>query len=378
VGVVQTAAGAEAEQWALTTKEQHARKGRSVRRRENPVKREAVGHTKMKRLCRRLSIPTWQAVGLLESLWHLTARETPRGDIGKLPDETIALAIDYRGNEAEMLEALVASGWLDPDPVCRLVVHDWADHADDAVQMRLARNRQFFASGRAPKLTRLTGQERQAAQEFYVTAGTLRQASCAQIPDLCAREEGNETSATEPCAQPQQSCAQNAQLGALPEPKPLPEPEPGPEPGPFDDSPDSRKHRANSGEFTKECPQPQAQTPNQGRKHTPEDRRRFAITITRMTGRAQTDVDLDGVLAALCDHPVEGFCNYLQRLPAKFQLGGRNAPRKPGCGWFISTARTYVRTEVTQSPTENRCRHGKTIGSCCNDPASHEAMTNSF
>ena len=76
------------------------------------MKREAVGHTKMKRLCRRLDIPQWQGVGLLESIWHLTAREAPRGDIGKLSDEDIALAIDYRGDESKLIEALIASGWL--------------------------------------------------------------------------------------------------------------------------------------------------------------------------------------------------------------------------------------------------------------------------
>jgi hypothetical protein len=74
------------------------------------MKREAVGHTKMKRLCRRMDIPLWQAVGLLESLWHLTARECPAGDIGKLSDEDIALALDYRGDESAMIEAVCSVG----------------------------------------------------------------------------------------------------------------------------------------------------------------------------------------------------------------------------------------------------------------------------
>jgi hypothetical protein len=63
------------------------------------MKRQAMSHTKMKRLCRRLDSPLWQCVGILESIWHLTARETPRGNIGKLSDEDIAVAIDYRGDE---------------------------------------------------------------------------------------------------------------------------------------------------------------------------------------------------------------------------------------------------------------------------------------
>ncbi len=131
------------------------------------MKREAITHTKMKRLCRRFDIPLWQGVGLLETLWHLTARETPRGNIGKLSDEDIALALDYRGDESKLIDALVETGWLDHHPTHRLIVHDWSEHADDAVHMRLARMRQFFADGRSPKITRLAGEERRSAQAFF-------------------------------------------------------------------------------------------------------------------------------------------------------------------------------------------------------------------
>jgi hypothetical protein len=147
------------------------------------MKREAIGHTKMKRLCRRLNVPLWQAVRLLESIWLLTGREVPRGDIGKLTDEDIALAIDYRGDESELIEALVSSGWIDRDATDRLIVHDWHVHADDAVHMRLARARLYFVGGYAPKLTRLSQNERGALNKFYTrqahgvrTASTLRSA----------------------------------------------------------------------------------------------------------------------------------------------------------------------------------------------------------
>ncbi len=173
------------------------------------MKREAIGHTKMKRLCRRLDLPLWQAIGLLESIWQLTAREAPRGDLGKLRNEDIALAIDYRGDEDAMIDALVSTGWLNLDPEARLVVHDWADHADDAVHMRLARARHYFVGGRAPKLSRLTGKEREAAHEYY---------------QACAQEHAH---ADRP------PCAQNASASAVPEPRQSPappEPEPEPEP----------------------------------------------------------------------------------------------------------------------------------------------------
>jgi hypothetical protein len=178
------------------------------------VKREAMAHTKMKRLCRRLDLPLWQAVGLLECLWHLTAREAPRGDIGKLSDEDIALALDYRGDESVMIEALVQSGWLDRHPTERLSVHDWADHSDDATNMRLARSRQFFCCGRPPKLTKLTNAERDAAHKFYF---------CAPEPEHGVRTDLDVV---------RTPCAQNGDLSALPEPEPVPVPEPVPPPEP--------------------------------------------------------------------------------------------------------------------------------------------------
>ncbi len=111
------------------------------------MKREARNHSKMKRLCRKLDIPIYQGVGLLESIWHLAATEAWRGDIGKLSNEDIALAIDYRGDEDKLIDALVSSGWLDLDGTHRLLVHDWPEHADQAVQKRAERSRRLGHGG---------------------------------------------------------------------------------------------------------------------------------------------------------------------------------------------------------------------------------------
>ena len=132
------------------------------------LKREAIDHTKLKRLCRRLKIPVYVAVGILETLWHVTAKQTPRGDIGKLSDEEIAIGLDYPETDLPgLLAALIDCGWIDPDPTFRLVIHDWPEHADDAVHMRLARHRQTFAVGVTPKTTRLPKWEREEADNFF-------------------------------------------------------------------------------------------------------------------------------------------------------------------------------------------------------------------
>jgi hypothetical protein len=100
----------------------------------------------MKRLCQRLKIPQYAAVGILESLWHLTAKEAPQGDIGKLSNEDIALGLDWRGDPGKLVTSLLSCHWLDDSPTHRLVVHDWHEHADEAVKKRMVRNHLSFLS----------------------------------------------------------------------------------------------------------------------------------------------------------------------------------------------------------------------------------------
>lgn len=86
------------------------------------------------------------AVGVLESLWHVTAREAPQGDIGKLTDKTIAKLIGWTRDPEALINPLREHNWLDPHPVHRYVVHDWHDHADDALRKRLERAKLPFLS----------------------------------------------------------------------------------------------------------------------------------------------------------------------------------------------------------------------------------------
>lgn len=92
------------------------------------------GMVKFKRLQRRLGLPLWQAIGLLEALWTLTAKDAPCGDIGKFSNEDIAAWLEYAGDHDDLIAALVSSGWLDECEDYRLVVHDWAEHAPNFVK----------------------------------------------------------------------------------------------------------------------------------------------------------------------------------------------------------------------------------------------------
>ncbi len=66
---------------------------------------------------------------MLEVLTHVVNEYTPRGDIGKLEDEDIAQRLEWEGDAGSLVRSLVASGWLDPHPIHRFIMHDWPEHA---------------------------------------------------------------------------------------------------------------------------------------------------------------------------------------------------------------------------------------------------------
>jgi len=115
-------------------------------RKARNVKAGTHNMIKFKRLQRCLKLPLWQAVGLLEALWQLTAKDTPRGDIGRFSDEDIAAWLEYDGNALELTEALEESGWLDYSEEHRLVVHDWHMHAPNYVKGNVSRHLGGFVS----------------------------------------------------------------------------------------------------------------------------------------------------------------------------------------------------------------------------------------
>jgi hypothetical protein len=117
------------------------------------LKRGTPDHPKVSVLMQVLGCTRQSAIGILELLWHFTARYAPRGDIGRWSDERIAAGLYWTGDPASVVSALTRSGWLDPHPSLRLVVHDWHDHADDTTKKHLKRQRLTFLS----KVRRVSG-----------------------------------------------------------------------------------------------------------------------------------------------------------------------------------------------------------------------------
>lgn len=110
------------------------------------MKRGTPDHPKT-RICQHLlGLRRYQVVGVLESLWHFAANYAKRGDIGKWSDVELAKAIDWDGDATVLITALVDSGYIDRCGVNRLVIHDWADHADQTVERSREVQKLGFAS----------------------------------------------------------------------------------------------------------------------------------------------------------------------------------------------------------------------------------------
>ena len=111
---------------------------------EKMALRAVPDHPKFADLKARLGKSRYATLGVLESVWHFAGRFTPQGNIGKYDDAAIEAWIEWDGNPGECIAALIGAKWLDPDAIHRILVHDWAKHADKATKNSNARNNLEF------------------------------------------------------------------------------------------------------------------------------------------------------------------------------------------------------------------------------------------
>ena len=120
------------------------------------MKRNTLEHPKVLELADALDLPRYAVIGILESLWCWTGRYCPRGDVGRYSNRRLATeAIRWDGDPDALIGALISTGWLDESDEHRLLIHDWADHADDATRTALEKSRENFATGESPRKYRL-------------------------------------------------------------------------------------------------------------------------------------------------------------------------------------------------------------------------------
>lgn len=137
------------------------------------MKREALHHPKFKLLARDLGVTLNEARGIIGAIWCVAEMNFWRGDIGRLTNEEIALAIDYDGDADDLIGVLISRRLLDviADDDGRLYVHDWHEHAFDYVHARIAKEFGFFANGSAPRVPHeaFDSVKRKRLQEYYAS-----------------------------------------------------------------------------------------------------------------------------------------------------------------------------------------------------------------
>lgn len=148
------------------------------------AKRGALEHPKTMELAALLGIDECFALGILEALWHHVARYFPSGDVTPAKPALLARSLRYSGDGAALWAALIEAGFLE-ERAGWCIVHDWSEHADDAVHMGLARKGLLFADGTKPRYTRLSVKEREEAERLYAQR---------------AQENAQRAHSEEPCA----------------------------------------------------------------------------------------------------------------------------------------------------------------------------------
>jgi hypothetical protein len=89
---------------------------------------QAINAVKFKALARRLGLPMYRVVGVLESLWLFAQVQARDGDLSRFTPLELAGWIEWDGgDDAELIDALVETRWLDRDEGW-LAIHDWDDH----------------------------------------------------------------------------------------------------------------------------------------------------------------------------------------------------------------------------------------------------------
>jgi hypothetical protein len=80
---------------------------------------------KIRRLVRNLNVDPCYATGILVSLWFTALRYRADGHFRTMDDESVAFAIDYRGDHDELIAALLKSEILARDEDGWLELVDW-------------------------------------------------------------------------------------------------------------------------------------------------------------------------------------------------------------------------------------------------------------
>lgn len=92
------------------------------------MKHQTITLVKFKALSKRLGLPLCWTVGLLESLWLFACHNARDGQLNRFTALELAGWLEYPGDEAELINALVETRWVDRLEDGSLEIHSWNEH----------------------------------------------------------------------------------------------------------------------------------------------------------------------------------------------------------------------------------------------------------
>jgi hypothetical protein len=119
------------------------------------MKRGTPNHPKMIDLAVSLKVALPHAVGIMEMLWHFASVYAPNGSLSRFTPSQIAQAVGWTEDPKLLVDALT-NRWVDGD----MFIHDWPEHCETSVHMKLARSGEPFACGCTPNQSRLPSSDR--------------------------------------------------------------------------------------------------------------------------------------------------------------------------------------------------------------------------
>ncbi len=175
------------------------------------------------------------AVGLLERLWHTSIVSAPRGDIGRLDDESIAESIGWDGDGEVIVAVLVDCGWVDRSVEHRLVIHDWAEHSPRHIKQNIHRKGGFVITDDAkygPNVSSETVSQSYLGPNVSPETHAVRSETPVVSSETVSIDLSSTPNLTKPnLTKPTLSLSQGSfEPDQTPELKPYPEPKPKPKP----------------------------------------------------------------------------------------------------------------------------------------------------
>jgi hypothetical protein len=122
-------------------------------------------HPKTRKLARRIGGLT-NAIGTLHCLWWWCLDYAPDGDLSGHDAEDVAIACEWEGDPKELIDMLVASGFLDREKKT-LRIHDWTDWGGTLVQRR-AKDAERKRRGRTKPVQRTSSGHPEDGARTYI------------------------------------------------------------------------------------------------------------------------------------------------------------------------------------------------------------------